>query len=193
MQDLKTNNEYLEDIEGIGNGSKMTNNQLLKIIAAGGGGATSGEPSTGKVTPTGGEYNATPPTYSDGDVAAAQYDENGNQKVVEQYAPAYEDNTAGVAKVEHQYESFRVTASGLVKSGSGFVHVVNVNPTTATPTAGLLTIYDSTTGSGTILHTEWVFETSAARSIILDKKFGTGLYISYDATLADVSVDGSYR
>lgn len=33
----KTNNEYLEDIAGIGSGSKMTNNQLLEIIAAGGG------------------------------------------------------------------------------------------------------------------------------------------------------------
>lgn len=116
-----------------------------------------------------------------------------SEAVTELNAPLYEDNVAGVAKVEHRYSNFRVTADGPVKSGAGFVHVVNINPTTASPTAGLLTIYDGNTESGTILHSEWVFATGIAHSIILDKEFATGLYVGYDATLANVSVDGSYR
>lgn len=206
---------------------------------------------------TGGKYNATPPTYDDGDQVTNQYDVNGRHLVStistslvpgtaatnlgkavdsvagatdtgvaalfvrkdtpatvtpadgdytrgmvdsmglgwgrEYYAPVYEDNTIGVAKVEHRYTPFRVTTDGQVKSGAGFVHVININPTTATPTAGLLTIYDSLTETGTILHTEWVAATTPGHSIILDMSFGTGLFVGYDATLANVSVDGSFR
>lgn len=130
---------------------------------------------------------------TDGDYVTANADSTGHTWTREGFAPGYEDNTANKAVVEHRYTSFRVTADGQVKAGAGFVHVVNVNPTTATPTAGLLTIYDSLTETGTILHSEWVFATDTAHSIILDKSFGTGLYIGYDATLANVSVDGSYR
>lgn len=113
--------------------------------------------------------------------------------VTEQYAPVYEDNTNGKAVVEHRYTPFRATADAQIKAGAGFIHAISVNPTTATPTAGLLTIYDSLTETGTILHSEWVFATSPGHTILLDMTFATGLYVGYDATLANVSVDGTYR
>lgn len=106
---------------------------------------------------------------------------------------AGEDLVNDVLKTEHRYTSFRVTADTQIKAAPGFIHAINVNPTTATPTAGLLTIYDSLTETGTILHSEWVFSTSLTHTIILDVAFSTGLYVGFDATLANVSVDGSYR
>lgn len=132
-------------------------------------------------------------TPADGDYTHFRVDSTGALWVRETLAPGYEDNNNGKAIVEHRYTSFRVTADTQVKAGAGFIHAINVNPTTATPTAGLLTIYDSLTETGTILHSEWVFATSPGHSIILDVAFSTGLYIGYDATLANVSVDGSYR
>lgn len=86
----------------------------------------------------------------------------------------------------------RKTADGLVKTGNGFLHIVSVAPTTATPTAGLLTIYDNTAESGTIIFSTWVFATDPGRSILLDVFFDTGLYVSYDATLANASVTVAY-
>lgn len=104
-----------------------------------------------------------------------------------------EDPTSNRMMVEHQYLSFRKTADGQVKGSSGFVHTVTVSPLTATPTAGLLTIYDSLTESGAILHTEWVFATTPSHTVLLDVPFSIGLYVGFDATLANVSVEGSYR
>lgn len=109
-----------------------SDNYWLEKIATGGGGSTSGEPSTGKVTPTGGEYNATPPTYGDGDVAATQLDENGNTKVVEQYAPVAEDNVNGVYGVLPK----PVSAAGY--SGTPFQAVLDDVDVSVKGTAGNL-------------------------------------------------------
>ncbi len=87
----------------------------------------------------------------------------------------------------------RKTADGQVKASSGFLHTVTIAPTTATPTAGLLTIYDSLTEANTIIFSEWVFATTAGHTLILDVPFNVGLYIGYDATLANASVTVSYR
>ena len=82
----------------------------------------------------------------------------------------------------------RKTADGLVKTGNGFLHAVSIAPTTATPTAGLLTLYDNTAESGTVIFSTWVFATDPSKTILLDVFFDTGLYVSYDATLANASV-----
>lgn len=87
----------------------------------------------------------------------------------------------------------RKTADGQVKGSAGFVHNISIAPTTATPTAGLLTIYDSLTETGTILFSEWIFATTVGHTIILDGVFSTGLFVGYDATLANVSVTVTYR
>src|SRR5689334_19405623 len=102
-------------------------------------------------TGSGGTYNVTPPTYTDGGTVTPQYDVNGNQKVVEQYAPGYEDNTANRALVEQRKTPYNITASAtisIMKSTAGFLHITNVGMVSA-PT---ITIYDNASGaSGTIL------------------------------------------
>lgn len=113
--------------------------------------------------------------------------------VREQYAPAYEDNTAGVAKVEHRYSYGRVTADGQIKSSAGFVHTVTFAPLTATPTAGLVTIYDNTAGSGTVIYSEWIFATDVGHTILLDVVAATGIYVEYDGTLANIQTTVSFR
>jgi hypothetical protein len=87
----------------------------------------------------------------------------------------------------------RKTADGQVKAGSGFVHTISIAGLTATPTAGLLTIYDSLTETGTVIYAEWVFATVEGHTVILDVPFSTGLYVGYDASLDNVQVTVSYR
>jgi len=66
------------------------------------------------------------------------------------------------------------------------LHTVTITPTTATPTAGLLSIYDSATEAGTVVFSEWVFATTPAHTVTLDCDMGN-IYVGYDATLANVS------
>lgn len=87
----------------------------------------------------------------------------------------------------------RKTGDSQVKATGGFLHAVTISPTTATPTAGLLTIYNDTAETGTVLYTEWVFATAPGHTVILDVPFSTGLYCGFDGTLANVSVTFSYK
>lgn len=106
---------------------------------------------------------------------------------------AGEDLTNDVQKIEQRFTVTRVTADAQIKAGGGFVHSITISPTTATPTAGLLTVYDNTAESGTIIFSEWVFATTPAHTVFIDATFGTGLYVGYDGTLANVSVSVSWR
>lgn len=106
---------------------------------------------------------------------------------------AGEDLTNNVQKVEQRFTPFSVTADTLVKTGAGFVHTITISPITATPTAGLVTIYDNTAESGTVLYSEWVFATDVGHTITLNANLSVGLYVGYDATLANVRVSGSIR
>lgn len=132
-------------------------------------------------------------TPVDGDYTRMRVDSTGALWTRETLAPAYEDNTNAKAVVEHRYTPFSVTADTLVKTGAGLVHTISISPTAATPTAGLVTIYDNTAESGTVLYSEWVFATAVGHTITLDSSFATGLYVGYDATLANVRISGSYR
>lgn len=87
----------------------------------------------------------------------------------------------------------RVTADGLVRTGQGKLYTISIAPTTATPTAGLLTVYDNTAESGTIIYSEWVFATTPGHSILLDYDVKTGIYVGYDGTLANVSCTVTHR
>jgi hypothetical protein len=86
----------------------------------------------------------------------------------------------------------RHTADGQVKAKAGFIHTVSIAPTTATPTAGLLSIYDSASETGTVVYSEWVFATTPGHTIILDVFCDNGIYVGYDATLANASVTVGY-
>ena len=69
---------------------------------------------------------------------------------------------------------------------------VCIAPLTAAPTAGLLTIYDNTAESGDVVYKEWVFATAPGHCIDLDVVCRKGIYVSFDATLANVGVTVAY-
>jgi hypothetical protein len=73
------------------------------------------------------------------------------------------------------------------------LHTVSISPLTATPTAGLLSIYDSATEAGTVIYSEWVFATTPGHTITLDCDIGAGIYIGFDATLANVAVTVTWQ
>lgn len=104
-----------------------------------------------------------------------------------------EDLAKDVLKTEQRFTNGRATADALIATGAGFLHAIRVSPLTATPTAGLLTVYDYTAESGTVLYSTWFKATSEPIYILLDVSFGTGLYVGFDATLANVAVGLSYR
>ena len=87
----------------------------------------------------------------------------------------------------------RVTADGQIKGSAGFIHTISFAPTTATPTAGLITIYDSTTETGTVIFSEWIFAITPGHTITLDLPAATGIFVGYDAAVTNVSVTVSYR
>lgn len=87
----------------------------------------------------------------------------------------------------------RKTADGQVKAGPGSIHAITVSPLTATPTAGLLSVYDSLTETGTVVYSEWVFATAVGHSIVLEgATCDTGIYVGFDGTLANVAVTVVY-
>lgn len=94
---------------------------------------------------------------------------------------------------ENTHNATRVTADGQIKSGRAVCHTISIAPTTATPTAGLLSVYDSLTETGTVIFSEWVFATTAGHTIILDAVCANGIYVGYDATLANASCTVTFR
>jgi len=87
----------------------------------------------------------------------------------------------------------RITSEGLIRTGNGVLHTISIAPTTATPTAGLLTVYDNTAESGTAIYSEWVFATTVGHTITLDCNVNIGIYVGYDATLANASCTVTHR
>lgn len=138
------------------------------------------------------KVNVTSPTFTDGDRADMQGDINGFLKSREQYAPLYENNTTGKAEVEHKYTNARVTADGQVKASAGFVHTVTLSATGAV-TAGVITLYNNTAESGTVLWSGTAQVAMNPVTIILDVEASTGLYVGYDGTVANVATSVSYR
>lgn len=125
-------------------------------------------------------------TSTDGDYQAIKSDSTGAVYIRATQAPNYEDQTNGVAKVEQRFSYSNITSATTttVKSGSGFLHAINVNSTAA----GTITIYDNTAGSGTKIGT---LKSSIAESTyIFNVSFSTGLTIVTGAA-SDITV--SYR
>lgn len=91
------------------------------------------------------------------------------------------------------FGTVRRTTEGVAVSAPGLLHTVSVSGLTASPTAGLLTIYDNTAESGTVLYSEWVFATVVGHTITLDSQITTGVYIGFDAALANISVTVTYQ
>lgn len=133
----------------------------------------------------GGKFNTTPQTLSDGQRGQIQLDANSNLRVAEQLQPVYEDNNAGVAKVEQRFQAQRINTNTttVLKSASGMIHTVTVGVAGTTST---ITIYDNTAGSGTILA---VISSTDVGSFHIDSQFATGLTIvTAGGAAADISV-----
>lgn len=156
------------------------------------GGGTSGQAAPNTSVIGGGVYNTSAPTYTNGQQTQNQADVNGNQKTVEQYAPVYENNTTGKAVVEENYTNATVTADGQVKSSAGFIRSITFSAT-GTVTAGLITVYDNTAESGTVIWSGVIQVTTAPITIALHVSTSTGIYVGYDGTIANVRTQVSYR
>lgn len=128
-----------------------------------------------------------------GEILNDSYDStNSGIKNVDQTAPLYEDGVAGKAVVEERYSITRCTADTTVLSGAGYIKGIQVERTSTTAvTAGLLTIYDNTAGSGTKIWEGWI--TARTEFIPLLREVTTGIRVEYDGTLANVAVHVLYR
>jgi hypothetical protein len=95
-------------------------------------------------------FHTTPATRTNNQGGPLEVDATGNLRTVEQFAPAAEDNTAGVIKVEHRYSYTHITTATttVVKASAGFLHKIIWNKSVAT---GVTTVYDNTAGSGTVV------------------------------------------
>lgn len=156
------------------------------------GNVASGATDSGNPVKVGGKYNTTPPTLTNGQRGDAQLDVNGNSKVTQATLVAGEDLTNNVLKVEQRFSYSRATADVQIKAGSGFLHTVTFSAT-GTVTAGLITIYDNTAESGTVIWSGTIQTGLNPTTIQLDVSFAAGLYVGYDGTIANVATTVSYR
>lgn len=163
-----------------------------QVIRVGGRVADNAPDSGGFPLKVGGVYNAANQTYGDGDVANLQMSVNGFARADLGTLIAGEDQTYNRLSTMPNYSYSSKTADGQVKASSGVLHSISVACTTATATAGLLTVYDNTAESGTAVWSEWVFATDVGHTIILDVACATGIYLGFDATLASVRVTAAY-
>lgn len=132
------------------------------------------------------------PLGANGDYVPDIYDSTNLHWTREGMQPAYEDNTAGKAVVEHRYTAGRATADTLIKTGAGLLHTVNISAT-GVVTAGVLTLYDNTAESGTVLWSGLIPTAIVPTTLTFDITFATGLYVGFDATLVNVQATCSYR
>ena len=129
---------------------------------------------------------------TDGDYATVNQDSLGHGWTREGYAAGFEDNSVGVAKVEQQMSYTNITLAAptttVVKSGAGFLHALVINTPAAT---GVITIYDNTAASGTIIGT--ITQPAAlldgvGKSIIYNVKFTIGLTIVTSTAAQNLTV-----
>lgn len=84
------------------------------------------------------------------------------------------------------YSNITTNTTTVVKSGAGILHGITIN--NAGASANVLTIYDNTAGSGTVIGTIDTVELNG-RYLPFDVRFGTGLTIvTATGTAADVTV-----
>lgn len=98
--------------------------------------------------------------------------------------------------VESSYLSSGIkVADALIKTGAGVLHTVTISQGDAAPTAGTISILDSTeAGAGTPIFT-WVLPGTTAIvpvTLTFDVEFSTGLFVDC-TTVGDVNIVCSYR
>lgn len=81
------------------------------------------------------------------------------------------------------YKYTNLTASGLVKSGNGFVVGIIIHSNSS----GTIKLYDSLTGSGTVFDNTMSLGATERFIPLFGKTFYTGLYVEIGGT-ADISI-----
>ena len=103
---------------------------------------------------------------------------------------AGEDIVNDVTKVEQRFSYLNIVLAAptttVVKSGVGFLHAITINKAAAT---GVITIYDNTAGSGTLIGTITMPATLLANQITLlfDVAFSVGLTIVTATAAQDIT------
>lgn len=184
---------------------------------------------SGNPVKIGGKYNATPPTFTDGQRGDLQLGNKGYVRT-ELYgvgsttgassatsgADAVTNSTAGInmysnnrvyngatwdrmpgdtiaVKTEQRFSYTHIAAgqaTTTVKSGAGFLHSITFNG--AATATNVTTVYDSTTGSGSVIAVPAATTATIPTTLKYDVSFATGLTIlTATANGADMTV--SYR
>jgi len=128
------------------------------------------------------QYNSAAPTIVNANFTQLQADVNANLKTTEGTLLAGENLTTNRMMVQqtNSYAHISTSTTTTVKSGAGFLHAVSVN--TLGTVASTTTIYDNTTGSGTVIG---VINTLTLSGIfVLDVSFATGLTLVTTGTAA---------
>ena len=169
--------------------SQLDVNGNQKVV----GNVASAATDSGNPVKVGGKDNAAAPTLTDGQRGDAQLDSAANVKVTLATRIAGEDLTNDVQKVEQRFSYAHIAAgqaTTTVKSGAGFLHSITLNG--AATATNVTTIYDSTTGSGTVIAIPAATTATVPTTLTYDVSFATGLTIlTATANGADMTV--SYR
>lgn len=150
-------------------------------------------PATPNIIPIGGEYRATPTTYTDGDAVVLQMDVNGNILATLATAIAGENLTYNRLMTMPMYSYSAVAVADVqIKASSGILHTVTITCNDAAPTAGSIIIYDNTAESGTqVFNHTFTTTPFVPLTVVLDYTMATGIYIGFTTT-ADVNVSCSF-
>ncbi|MDD5081771.1 MAG: hypothetical protein PHU08_00215 [Dehalococcoidales bacterium] len=96
--------------------------------------------------------------------------------------------------IDFPFEYKHITGDTQVSAHPGVLHTVTINgPST---TAGVLTLYDSLTETGTVIAAITIGKKDESQGIsclIFDVAFTTGLYAGFDGTLAGADITISYK
>ena len=124
------------------------------------------------------QYNTSLPTLSNLQKNAGQCDVNGRLLV---------SSTS-----DSGYSVTRVIADGQIKGSAGVVHTITIAPT-GSVVAGVLTVYNSLTETGTVLFSVSLpVTTFTPFTVTLDAAASTGIYVGFDGTLSNVGVTVTY-
>lgn len=122
------------------------------------------------------QYNATPATRVNGEVVTqTETDIVGNAKVTA--ATTLDPVNDGIRTYPDASDT-NLSASALIKTGSGRVHGVIIN----SHTTGTLKLWDSLTATGTVIHETMTFAVGERFIPMFGETFGTGLFATIGGT-----------
>ena len=126
-----------------------------------------------------GKYNATAPTYADGDRADMQMDANGNQKNT--LGTGLSKTSDGITARPEGATYVNLTASGIVRTGPCIVIGMYVNSTNG----GTVKLWDNVAGSGTVVNN--TITPAIGYHRLGGANVANGLYATIGGTALDVT------